>query len=86
MLSLPVVAHRKRKLRRLDSLLNDLEELNYFRAPIAPKYLVVELIAEGVPARPTYSITRLMDLVFDEQEKYLRPISEEDRTELPLAS
>ena len=87
MITFPGVSEteRRKRLRRLDRLLNDLEELNYDRAPLAPKYLVVELLAEGVPVRPTFSITRLMDLVFDEQEKFLMPISEDGRRELPLA-
>lgn len=68
----------KEQLRRLDRLLNVIEDFIVTRDPKVPTEVIKALRAEGVPARLWHTPLELQDLVFIVQEPLL-DIPEEER-------
>ena len=64
------------RLRRLDGLLGQLEELNLRDAVRVSRSIATALESEGVDNPQAFSITDLIDRVFDIQEPLLRSIRE----------
>ena len=66
-------------LRRLDHLLDELEELNLNNERRVPSQLANALESEGVQDADMTSVTDLIDRVFDMQEPVLRRIRDRSR-------
>jgi hypothetical protein len=64
-------AERRRNLRRLDDLLEALERLNLAEATTLPLPVRERLEREGISCDPGLSFSRLIELVWEKQEKYL---------------
>lgn len=64
-------AERRYRLRRLDDLLEALERLNLNDAKELPAQVKERLEKEGIPVEPGISFSRLIELVWTQQEKYL---------------
>ncbi len=64
-------AERRYHLRRLDDLLEALERLNLAEAKDLPTAVKERLEKEGIACDPGVSFTRLIELVWAQQEKYL---------------
>jgi len=62
---------RRLRLRRLDDLLDALEQLNLAEQGEIPPTLRDQLIAEGIPVSPRATVTDLIDLVLTGQEQYM---------------
>lgn len=62
---------RRSHLRRLDDLLEALERLNLAEARALPQPVRERLEKEGIPCEPDANFTRLIELVWAQQEKYL---------------
>jgi len=65
---------RRVRLRRLDDLLAELEDLNLHGATALPARLAEKLRAAGVGHPSEASITEVIDLLFRAQERYLQPM------------
>jgi hypothetical protein len=64
-------AERRTNLRRLDDLLEALERLNLAEARELPTAVRDRLEREGVTIDPGVTFSRLIELVWSQQEKYL---------------
>ncbi len=64
-------AERRYHLRRLDDLLEALERLNLNEARDLPAAVKERLETEGIPVEPGVNFSRLIELVWAQQEKYL---------------
>jgi hypothetical protein len=66
-------AARRRRLRRLDALLGELETLNLAGTTTVPAGLSERLRAAGVGHPTGADISYVIDLLFRAQERYLQP-------------
>jgi hypothetical protein len=64
-------AERRYHLRRLDDLLEALERLNLAEAKELPVAVRERIEVEGIVVEPDVSFSRLIELVWAQQEKYL---------------
>lgn len=64
-------AERRYHLRRLDDLLEALERLNLAEAKELPVAVKERIEKEGIVVEPGTSFSRLIELVWAQQEKYL---------------
>ncbi len=64
-------AERRYHLRRLDDLLEALERLNLAEARELPAPVRERLEKEGIVCEPGVTFTRLIEMVWAQQEKYL---------------
>jgi len=64
-------AERRYHLRRLDDLLEALERLNLAEAKELPFVVKERIEKEGIIVEPDTSFSRLIELVWSQQEKYL---------------
>ena len=64
-------AERRYHLRRLDDLLEALERLNLAEAKELPVAVKDRIEKEGIMVEPVISFSRLIELVWAQQEKYL---------------
>ncbi len=64
-------AERRYHLRRLDDLLEALERLNLAEAKELPVVVKERIEKEGIIVEPDTSFSRLIELVWSQQEKYL---------------
>jgi hypothetical protein len=64
-------AERRYHLRRLDDLLEALERLNLAEAKELPVVVKERIEKEGIIVDPDTSFSRLIELVWSQQEKYL---------------
>ncbi len=64
-------AERRYHLRRLDDLLEALERLNLAEAKELPVPVRERIEKEGIAVEPGISFSRLIELVWAQQEKYL---------------
>ena len=64
-------AERRYHLRRLDDLLEALERLNLAEAKELPVAVKDRIEKEGIMVEPGISFSRLIELVWAQQEKYL---------------
>jgi hypothetical protein len=64
-------AERRYHLRRLDDLLEALERLNLAEAKELPQPVKERIEKEGIAVEPGISFSRLIELVWSQQEKYL---------------
>ena len=64
-------AERRYHLRRLDDLLEALERLNLAEAKELPTVVKDRIEKEGITVDPETSFSRLIELVWAQQEKYL---------------
>jgi hypothetical protein len=64
-------AERRYHLRRLDDLLEALERLNLAEAKELPVPVKERIEKEGITVEPGISFSRLIELVWAQQEKYL---------------
>jgi hypothetical protein len=64
-------AERRYHLRRLDDLLEALERLNLAEAKTLPEAVKARIEKEGIVVEEGTSFTRLIELVWAQQEKYL---------------
>ena len=62
---------RRSNLRRLDDLLEALERLNLADARELPEPVRERLVKEGIEIEPGVTFSRLIELVWAQQEKYL---------------
>ena len=64
-------AERRYHLRRLDDLLEALERLNLAEAKTLPEAVKARIEKEGIVVEDGTSFSRLIELVWAQQEKYL---------------
>ena len=64
-------AERRYHLRRLDDLLEALERLNLAEAKALPEPVRERIEKEGIVVEPGTTFSRLIELVWVQQEKYL---------------
>ena len=64
-------AERRYHLRRLDDLLEALERLNLAEAKELPVVVKERIEKEGIIVEPDTSFSRLIEMVWSQQEKYL---------------
>ena len=64
-------AERRYRLRRLDDLLEALERLNLAEARALPAAVKERLEKEGIAIEPGVTFSRLIELVWAQQERYL---------------
>jgi len=64
-------AERRYRLRRLDDLLEALERLNLADARALPAAVRDRLEKEGIVIEPAVTFSRLIELVWTQQERYL---------------
>jgi len=64
-------AERRYHLRRLDDLLEALERLNLAEAKELPVVVKERIEKEGIAVEPETTFSRLIELVWAQQEKYL---------------
>src|SRR2546421_12141854 len=64
-------AERRYHLRRLDDLLEALERLNLAEAKTLPEAVKARIEKEGITVEDGTSFSRLIELVWGQQEKYL---------------
>ena len=64
-------AERRYHLRRLDDLLEGLERLNLAEAKELPVVVKEQIEKEGIAVEPETTFSRLIELVWAQQEKYL---------------
>jgi hypothetical protein len=62
------------RLRQLDTVLADLEELNLNEVTKLPSRVGINLVSIGIDDPYRWTITQLIDLVFDEQAKAMEEI------------
>ena len=62
---------RRVRLRRLDDLLDALEDLNLREQGELPQRLRDMLLVEGIPLATAISVTDLIDLVLSNQEQFM---------------
>jgi len=62
---------RRGRLRRLDDILDALEDLNLREQGEIPSRLRDRLLVEGIPVTTAASVTDLIDLVLSSQEQYM---------------
>lgn len=72
-------AERRSNLRRLDDLLEALERLNLADATELPAPVRDRLVHEGIAIEPGVSFSRLIELVWAQQEKYLIDVKADRR-------
>jgi len=70
---------RRSNLRRLDDLLEALERLNLADAHELPQPVRERLVKEGIEIEPGVSFSRLIELVWAQQEKYLIDVKADRR-------
>ncbi len=71
--------NRRRRLRRLDDLLEALETCNEHDIPHPPRPILEGLIAAGIDPKPTDTTSQLIELVLDRQAEFLIKIPLERR-------
>lgn len=64
-------AERRYRLRRLDDLLEALERLNLAEAKSLPVAVKARIEKEGITVEPDTNFSKLIELVWAQQEKYL---------------
>jgi len=62
---------RRSRLRRLDDLLDALEDMNMREQGELPPRLRDRLLIEGIAVNQTASVTDLIDMVLSSQEQYM---------------
>lgn len=67
-------ARRKFRLRVLDYLLEDLEQLNLDDVSTVPAWLAARLEDEGIPTPSAHTPPQLIELVWEKQEPYCQPL------------
>jgi hypothetical protein len=72
-------AERRGNLRRLDDLLEALERLNLADARELPAQVRERLEVEGIAIEPGVNFSRLIELVWAQQEKYLIDVKTDRR-------
>jgi hypothetical protein len=70
---------RRSNLRRLDDLLEALERLNLADARELPEPVRERLVKEGIEIEPGITFSRLIELVWAQQEKYLIDVKADRR-------
>jgi hypothetical protein len=72
-------SERRGHLRRLDDILEALEQLNLSDVTVVPHALAEELRARGIDSPNRYSPTELIERVWEMQQPYLLVIPVEKR-------
>jgi hypothetical protein len=72
-------SERRVHLRRLDDLLEALERLNLAEATALPPSVKERLEKEGIVCEPGVAFSRLIELVWSQQEKYLIDLKSDRR-------
>jgi hypothetical protein len=67
-------ARRKSRLRVLDYLLEDLEQLNLDDVSVVPAWLAARLEDEGIATPSAHTPSQLIELVWEKQEPYCKPL------------
>jgi hypothetical protein len=62
---------RRNRLRRLDDLLSALEDMNLREEGEITQSLRDRLLLEGIPVKPTATVTDLIDIVLNSQDQYM---------------
>lgn len=62
---------RRNRLRRLDDLLAALEDLNLREDGVLSQGLRDRLLVEGIPVKPTTTVTDLIEMVLSSQEQFM---------------